>query len=245
MKVILHMPYMFRAVNNPGYNFSRDTCFEAARGVVRCAYIMRTAPSVQKLGGCDFLSFVGCVTLLLGLLGYGCPENNQSASANDWALIEATLELFRGLSNRPFDKVAAQCYKALVQLVEFGQRSVKQPSAARVHLQVVVPFFGTITIRSGRPQESPVQSSALGSVHGVERTTIDLGHLVSNQSLQESARSTRIAYDGPYIHSSMNKLPVNESNVTTQSFTSSMDLQLDDYLQVCKIVLYGHCCIGF
>jgi len=233
MKTFLHMPYMFRAVNNQGYNFSRETCFEAARGVIRCVYLTRRGPSERKFRGFDFLAFVCCVTLLLGLLGYGGLEKNkQSASVKDWTLIESTLELFRSVSHGPFDKVASQCYRALLQLVEFGQRSVGQPSTALDNLQVVVPFFGTITIRSSRSQESPVHRVALGLSPGTETSTVDLSHLVSNQTVSEPEGSPYIAYDGRYIHSEMGNIPVQGSNEATEPLGPAMGFQFDEFLQV-------------
>jgi hypothetical protein len=225
MKTFLHMPYMFRAANNPGYNFSRETCFEAARGVVRCVYLVRRGSSEHKFRGFDFLGFVGCVTLLLSLLGYGGFEN-ESESMKDWNLIERTLELFQSVSDGPFDKVASQCYSALLKLSEFGQQSAQQPLMARDNLQVVVPFFGMITIRSGRLHESPVQRAVSGSHPGTEPVTVDLGHL-ANPTVPQSVGSVQIAYDGPHIHSEISNIPIQASHEAT-----TMDLQFDDFLQV-------------
>jgi hypothetical protein len=169
------------------------------------------------------------------LLGYGGLEKNkQSASVKDWTLIESTLELFRSVSNGPFDKVASQCYKALLQLVEFGQRSVGQPSAAWDNLQVVVPFFGTITIRSGRSQESPVHRVALGLSPGTETSSVDLSHLVSNQTVSEPEGSPYIAYDGRYIHSEMGNIPVQGSNEAAEPLGPAMGFQFDEFLQVSR-----------
>jgi hypothetical protein len=231
MKTFLHMPYMFRAINNQGYNFSRETCFEAARGVIRCVYLTRRGPAEPKFRSFDFLAFLGCVTLLLGLNGYGGLEHKQSESLNDWRLIESTLELFRSVSNGPFDKVASQCYKALLQLAEFGQRSIGQPLMASDNLQVVVPFFGTITIRSGRPQETPVHKVALGPSPGREMSTVDLSRLVFNQTVSEAEDSPHIVYDGRYIHSERD-IPVQGPNGATDPLSPAISFQLDEFLQV-------------
>jgi hypothetical protein len=223
-KIILHMPYMLKAISTPAYEFSRNTCFDAARGAIRCLHVLRATESefLFKHNGFDFLAFVGCITLILALFGYG--NLNAQQIAEDWERIESSIGLFKSVSQQPFGKVAAQSYCALLQLTQFRERT---PSSQDDIVQVMIPFFGTITVRRGASVQastphpmSPIASAetapALRFIPPIYQSTphINLG--------------PQIAYNGPYRHpevGSTNLAKNTMENDSTRSVSSHVGPQ--------------------
>ena len=78
LKLILHMPYMLKSVDNAEYTFSRDCCFESARNLIRTYQKIRAEANQHcyKVKSIDFIAFMAAIALLLKLLGYGHMTND-------------------------------------------------------------------------------------------------------------------------------------------------------------------------
>jgi hypothetical protein len=156
-KLVLHLPYMMKAVINTDYGYSRDMCFDSARDLLMLFHKMR-APVNARANKCkavDYTAFMATVALVLGLLAYGEAAYDPSRGESDWAIIDTTMDLFKVISDKPFGKVASQSYLALQKLTKF--RNHGPEADQNVETKVVIPFFGTICVQRGKgyPSSSP------------------------------------------------------------------------------------------
>jgi hypothetical protein len=223
MKVMLHMPYMFKAIKNPGYGYSRDKCFEAARGAIRILHIIRGSPCTQTQCGFDFLGFIGCIVLLLGLQGYGSEDAKQS-NLEDWERIESTTELFKGRADKPFDQIASQSYRALLQLTRFR----RQPETAKDGVvQVNVPIFGMITVRRGPLEQVPTMHTTYTGLSADK----DIGQVPARSGAISRTVGLHEEVDTSYAGSNM-RMRVNATTTTPDlgqpsSYMQQFGLQLN------------------
>ncbi|KAF1815077.1 hypothetical protein P152DRAFT_244678 [Eremomyces bilateralis CBS 781.70] len=217
-RVYLHMPWMLKSADNPRYEHSRRTCLNGAREMLRLYNILcgRGNPSYE-CKAVDFLGFTASALLCLGVLGYGRIDlaHDPQQDDRDWDMIYVALDIFKRASTAVGGKVAAQSHAALKTL-----------SGARYHTQigpesdpskiihVVIPYFGTISVRPGEKyhhisrtpslaQSTPVFSTGQ-CTPSTSTCSLDLSHDVSQtgNSQKHSPNSFNadplIAYDGFY-----------------------------------------------
>lgn len=155
IRVYLHLPFMLQSANNPRYDYSRTTCLSAAREMLRLYHLLRagTGQPLYECKAVDFLGFTASILVLLGLLGYGRMGAipNPVQEEVDWRMIEISMDIFRRASNEKGGKVAAQSYTVLEQL-SMARNSGCDPSKcpSGVSAKVVIPYFGTISVRPGQ-----------------------------------------------------------------------------------------------
>jgi hypothetical protein len=234
MRLILHMPYMLRSATKPGYEFSTNACFEAARNIIRLFQALRAPENafVYKCIACDFVGFLGCITLVLGLMGYG--HNDSTRNQKDWDLIESTMALFEKVSAKPFGRIASQSFKALQQLIQY-RHPTTEPGQEEIK-KIVIPFFGTITILCGKSLGDRVYRSAAPPVPSpAYQNSLRRGIPMEAGQSAYMASETHIAYEGPYMQPSFNGFGQNmpafaEQNQLPWGMTGNPAMDLD---QVC------------
>jgi hypothetical protein len=202
LKLILHMPFMLKSVNNPEYSISRDHCFESARSLIRTYHKIRADANehCQKGKSIDFIAFMATIALMLELLGYGNMACDPEQEEHDWKLIKSTMDTFARVSEKPFGKVAAQSYRAMLQLTQF--RHMEPGRDQNSETKIVIPFFGTISVKRG--QGLPISSSPSARSRHLASSVVNMGGALHqripmqhNQSVYQPLDS-QIAYDGVY-----------------------------------------------
>jgi hypothetical protein len=137
--IALHLPYMLKFPRNVLFEPFRDRCVQASRKFL-CMYHQFRHPSNTYAAYCRMYDHVACtaaVVLLLGIWGYGKPEESSQNHRDDWRLVEASMELLKRTSANAGERVAAQSYRALEQVKE---------SQSLDTTKVVFPYFGKSSI---------------------------------------------------------------------------------------------------
>jgi hypothetical protein len=143
---LLHLPFMLRAANNRRYEYSRISCLDACRNLIkRWASIRETKRTFYFSNLLDFEAFTAATTLLLGLLvSHGNKTQGMSLEEGheDSELVERVVRNFERL--KPHDSrvsVGEQSILVIQTLQEFLRGDMSSGS-----LCLEIPFFGIIRV---------------------------------------------------------------------------------------------------
>jgi hypothetical protein len=153
IRIYLHLPFMLQSATNSKYDYSRSTCLNSSRELLKLYQYLRTGTGepLYECKSVDFVGFTAAILVLLGLLGYGRMSNAHDVKQEeaDWRMIEISMDIFQRASSEKGGKVAAQSYKVLEQLSKV--RYLDKHDDHREHYaKIAIPYFGTITIRRGQ-----------------------------------------------------------------------------------------------
>ncbi|EFQ34097.1 hypothetical protein CGRA01v4_12159 [Colletotrichum graminicola] len=169
--IMLHLPYMLRNQTNSRFDYSKNTCLESSRAVLKRCIIFRTANDAAfSCRHIDYSSLTASMTLLLGHLNRppGVREEDWSRQRNeDRALAETTVAKMEKLALLNDDKLSCESADIIRQLLPIVDCcSGAEPSgftcAAR-NVQLTIPYLGVININMTANQAA-------------ERRAVDLTH---------------------------------------------------------------------
>jgi hypothetical protein len=199
--LILNLPEMLKGMS--GHYACQDACFDRARSLLRVFHKLRDPQNFEfyEYKANDFIGFFTCITIVLGTLGYGRIATASRYRAEDWALINKTMQLFKEASHLPFSRVTGQAYRALHQLLQ-SQDDDQGPEQNRI-IKIAIPFFGTIFVKKGQMDQTPSssQNSSISQQHGDLPTKTLNSHPTSGGESIDCSMDTRITYDGLYMQS--------------------------------------------
>ena len=148
VKLLLHLPFMLRAVTDLRYEYSKIVCLNSAREMIK-RYALLGANTNRAMCSCKVLAFeafTATVIMVLNLLGNGgtssAPE--RQAEIADWASIDEMIELLREGTLQPGSVVAVQAVKVL-DILRTGRNRGSDFNNGK-HVKLAIPFLGTITI---------------------------------------------------------------------------------------------------
>jgi hypothetical protein len=168
IRVYLHLPFMLQSATNPRYEYSRKTCLDSSREVLRLYHILRTGNGepLYECKAVDFLGFTAAMLVLLGLLGYGRVNGTHDVKQDeqDWRLIDITMDILQRASDEVGGNVAKQSYKVLEQLSAVRNHDGSDDTEEHSE-KIAIPYFGTISIKRGKrytsiPNPSPNTASS-------------------------------------------------------------------------------------
>ena len=204
IKAYLHMPFMLKSTNQQGYDPSRKACIDGSREMLGLYHMLRAEGTpLYECKAVDFVGFTACILLVLGLLGYGGQTfHNPQRDADDWVLIERSMEIFKRASSEKGGKVAAQSYRALEQLHKVKNFDVSGPETdPNMVTKIVIPFFGTISVQRGQSFKhlATPTSSMPASRPITNPTTPDIVNITHQAASAYSSMDPQVMYDGFYI----------------------------------------------
>ena len=150
IRSLLHLPFMLKAGTDRRYEYNRIAALESAREMILAYKVLRIG---SDNGYClcktmDFLVFTVCVMLLLNAYGLAAlPDQSQ-----DLKLVADVKNLFNAAiteSGNPRDTVQDQAVRTLSMMLDC-ESSEKQCEGKNQDCKVVIPYFGTITVRPGK-----------------------------------------------------------------------------------------------
>jgi hypothetical protein len=151
-RLMLHMPYMLRSITEPGMEYSRTSCLEAARNMLLLFQSHRRSEVVEKLSSfrtspTDWIGFIAAATLIIGQIG-----NVESARqfAEDRSLVDSTIELYRRMPTMLAGQSARELL-GLSQLRDNPSRDRRKPT------KITLPVFGDIVIPGALHHRLPQQ----------------------------------------------------------------------------------------
>ncbi|KAJ4380264.1 hypothetical protein N0V86_004574 [Didymella sp. IMI 355093] len=161
IRVYLHLPFMLKSATNSRFTYSRTACLNGSREVLRLYQALRTG-TVQPLYECkavDFIGFTSAVLIQIGLFNFAAVNANGMQDAGklkeieaDVRLIEISIDIFRRASSEKGGKVALQSAEVLEKMqskFKGGANANHGPCQDGECDDLVIPYFGTISIRRG------------------------------------------------------------------------------------------------
>ena len=158
IRSVLHLPFFLKSGQDRRYEFNRLAALESAREMIHAYRVLRASAAG---GYClcktvDFQVFTACVMLLLNRFGFSRlpgAARDRVAEQQDEALILEVRALFEqagAAQGRPHgdSSVQDQGAKLLGMFMDCDEGSCTGEA-----VKVVVPYFGTITVRPGRDSE--------------------------------------------------------------------------------------------
>ncbi|KAF2630847.1 hypothetical protein BU25DRAFT_408120 [Macroventuria anomochaeta] len=184
IRVYLHLPFMLKSATNSRFTYSRTACLNGSREVLRLYQALRTG-TVQPLYECkaiDFIGFTAAVLIQIGLFNFTATSQDPSKMKEveaDVRLIEISIDIFRRASSEKGGKVALQSAEVLEKMQakqKAGCHTNNGPCDDGECDDLVIPYFGTISIRRGGqklkgPLPPPPALSPAQSVSGRSAST--------------------------------------------------------------------------
>ena len=166
IRSVLHLPFFLKSGTDRRYEFNRQAALESAREMIH-AYLVLRASADGGYCMCkvlDFQVFTACVMLLLNRFGFTKlpgAVRDPVRERQDEKLILEVKGLFEqagsAAQGRAGDSVQDQGAKLLGMFMHCDDRSSCAedvcPCSNDAPLQVVVPYFGRITVRPGKDVE--------------------------------------------------------------------------------------------
>jgi hypothetical protein len=141
-RLLLHLPWTLRSSTHAGFEYSRSSCFEAARAIIRLFKNNRVTEhnfGENKCAPIDLIAFVAAAILCLGQFGYAPYTDNGSRSTRDEELVQSVIEGFKRMRTN----IASQSIDNLKELTELkGKWSRGEP----VPTKISVPYLGEVII---------------------------------------------------------------------------------------------------
>ncbi|KAJ0160997.1 hypothetical protein CTA2_6960 [Colletotrichum tanaceti] len=176
--ILLHLPYMLRnQKTNSRFDYSKNTCLESSRAVLRRCVIFRTANDAAfSCRHIDYSSLMASMTLLLGHLSRppGVREEDWSRQRNeDRALAVKVVAMMEELALLNDDKLSgesADIIRKLLPIVDgcSGMTPAQFHGGEARNLQLVIPYLGVININTTTTNNNNNQAA--------EPCTVDLSH---------------------------------------------------------------------
>jgi hypothetical protein len=144
LKQTTHLPYMLQAVQERKYEYSRESVFEAAEGIIRCYEERRLHGDGQYIM-CflvDFLAFSAGLVLATDLVSQRSMHTQASREKN-WQLIASLICELQHAADLLEHTVATQAAQLLIYLYSSCHGSYDGPDI----YEAVVPYFGKVCIK--------------------------------------------------------------------------------------------------
>jgi hypothetical protein len=151
IRAYLHLPFLLMRQPPPGFGYcehSRMACVDSARMMVQRYHMLRFDFDGQALYDCktnDFVGFIASVILLVGTSRSGGPQASKR-TAEDSSLIDASVSMFKRLSESEPCRLFSQCHHALDTLKGKHGHNIN-PIDSSPSVKIFIPYFGTVSIK--------------------------------------------------------------------------------------------------
>lgn len=151
---LIHLPFMLSAAADQRYEYSRISCLNASRGLIRRWLFIRQLPDATMLSILiEFQAFTAAITILLGLLGITRNTTDQvikQQQVNDMHLVETVVETLERLQHFG---TAVNVAKQSISVIRTLQNLIRNEDNSSGNLRLDIAYFGTIMVaRSGAVQ---------------------------------------------------------------------------------------------
>ncbi|OLN95476.1 putative transcriptional regulatory protein C11D3.11c [Colletotrichum chlorophyti] len=204
--ILLHLPYMLRNPTNGRYDYSKHTCLESSRAVLRRCVIFRTANNAAfSCRHIDYSSLMAAMTLLLGHLSRppGIRDEDWAKQRDDdralTQTITAKMEELAVLNDDKLSGESARIIKQLLPIIDCcSGNSTKQccDESEVKNLQLSIPYLGTVNIKTTSNQSAG--SHLVDLSHSQLPTPTNTTNVVSPRSLQSNQETSSLASFDPW-----------------------------------------------
>jgi hypothetical protein len=149
-KLVLHLQWMLKYPTDTSLEYSRLSCLDASRGIIRlCQSIRKWDLDLTSANKCTphrLMSFTAAATLILGQMGSISEWDNVQQFQEDEELVKCVIEAFSKIPT----KTGQQSTFILGQLIQLRNRQV---SGQEMPSKITIPLIGTVDI----PRQLPVE----------------------------------------------------------------------------------------
>lgn len=172
--VLLHLPYMLRDPADSRYEHSRTTCVRSSREVLRRFVLFRSL--INSVFSCRHVDYAGLIAAMTLQLSYlGCARSPQlpvdaaraAQAQEDRRLVEVVRERMEHVAILNHDNLSRESAdivgKLMVVLDAVGSDGAalsESRSAMLNHLQLAIPYLGTISIHPNGASMPAVDTAA-------------------------------------------------------------------------------------
>ncbi|KAL0930192.1 C6 zinc finger domain-containing protein [Colletotrichum truncatum] len=195
--ILLHLPYMLRNTANNRYDYSKKTCLESSRAVLKRCVIFRTANNAAfSCRHIDYSSLIAAMTLLLGHISRppgARDEEWAQQRGEDRALAQTVMAKMEELATLNDDKLSgesAQIIKQLLPIIDCCNSCMTQKPDEEWNVRLSIPYLGTININNSLNQDA--KSHTLDLSHS-ELPTPSNTTTVSPESFPPSTETPPVA----------------------------------------------------
>ncbi|CAM1507770.1 Fc.00g046180.m01.CDS01 [Cosmosporella sp. VM-42] len=146
LSLVLHLPFMLDSATQRKYEYSRFSCSNAARGLIKTYLFVRTTFGMFSCCLTNFQAFTASVILIFNLFMPNPTfetEHVVGQKEADLALIQDVINTLDQSNERFHDFVAVQASNVLRTLRKFMEDPENQGGG---NFNFTIPYFGTISI---------------------------------------------------------------------------------------------------
>ncbi|CRG85768.1 putative transcriptional regulatory protein C530,08 [Talaromyces islandicus] len=171
LETLVHLPFMLRAATDRRYEYSRVSCLNASRNLIRSWISIRESQMTLLFSNLlEFEAFTAATTLLLGLLGPQTSTNEGVLQERyeDSQLVETVVQNFERLKKHGAGmSVDVQSISVIRTLQQFLHGTL----SGRLCLEI--PFFGIIKIASSGVVQ-PLEGERILGANACQNTSFSL-----------------------------------------------------------------------
>lgn len=160
----LHLPLFLESGKQKRYDYSRQSCLEASRNMIKCyTAIRRLTTNSFCCKSLDFQAFTAAATLLINMIG---PSGRSNPTPDEWEAVQSVIGSLERLAEGLPDKVATRGLDVLQTLkrVALGNSPGHSPPGGfstadgqSGRTKVDIPYFGTIFLDCGIRDQTEAQ----------------------------------------------------------------------------------------
>lgn len=165
LSTLLHLPFMLRAANSRRYEYSRISCLDACRNLIKRWVSIRETNSTFYISNLlDFEAFTAATTLLLGLLvSHGDKIQDTSQERDeDSELMEMVVRNFERLKRHGSRESVGDQSILVIRTLQGFLRG----ESSSGNLRLEIPFFGIIKVALNGTVEPLAGERILGANAG-------------------------------------------------------------------------------
>jgi hypothetical protein len=198
LETLVHLPFMLRAATDRRYEYSRISCLNASRNLIKRWMFIRGARSVIFISSLvEFQAFTSAITILLGLLG---PTRSSTDSViskeqnEDMQLIETVVQI---LEARQSSGTGLHVVNQSISVIRTLQNVLRGNSTSNLRLSI--QHFGTISITRGGTMQLLEGERIVGAHPRFDEVSM---HVYPNEQAHQS-KSTALPIDNDSLSLSM------------------------------------------
>jgi hypothetical protein len=197
LETLVHLPFMLRAATDRRYEYSRISCLNASRGLIKRWMFMREAYSTSFVSNVvEFQAFTAAITILLGLIG---PTHTSTDPAvlkervEDLQLIEKVVHILEELKQ---NGTGAHVVNQSISVIRTLQGVLRNEGTSSGNLRLTIQHFGTISIARGGAVQSLEGERILGANPQSDSTSMEVNP--QNQAGRSNLATGTTSKSGPW-----------------------------------------------
>ncbi|KAI0009897.1 hypothetical protein F4779DRAFT_340894 [Xylariaceae sp. FL0662B] len=166
--VLLHLPYMMRDHKERRWDYSKTTCLNSSRELLRIFLVFRRlSDAVSACRHIDYGALTAAMTLLLGYLDPKLRSRDEQTSRQreaDRILVQQVKDQMQDMADKNADKLARESSDIIGRLLPLIDVNRTARDGLDAPVRLTIPYVGTININPVNRRQDPTHTPSSG--HG-------------------------------------------------------------------------------